>query len=201
MNVFIFQIVLFLWCGCVLMIELYSCLCNKCEMSNVVQFPLRDLAKDTFHRNFTGKSSYGIIPAYKRTLIKHFRKISPKQIRRKIHRTSKCADLISTTSLRKNILGSNSTCPWYTVLDYDANRIPQTIAKAKCLRRRCLRVYDSQKSEQCEPIYSVLPVIRKICVPDTGKYQFEIFMEAIPVSCACKTHSINRIGPKTVMQE
>ena len=77
-----------------------------------------------------------------------------------------------------------STCPWYVFLDYDVDRLPQTMAKAECSCRKCFNVLDDGKSGNCRKIESFVPVIRRQCSPN-NVYKYSVFMETVPVGCTC----------------
>ncbi|XP_053376448.1 interleukin 17-like protein [Mercenaria mercenaria] len=69
-------------------------------------------------------------------------------------------------------------CPWSFVIDYDNNRIPKQLAKAVCQCAHCHR-------GSCRPINSYIPILRKECDLNSGKYVFSKYIEEVPVGCRC----------------
>lgn len=90
---------------------------------------------------------------------------------------------------------SQSTCPWYYVMDADLQREPQTISKAKCACKRCFTIGRRGKTrDKCKEIYSYIAVIKWRCPSNyTGSkpYYFQYFLEyeAVPVGCTCQRPS------------
>jgi hypothetical protein len=85
-----------------------------------------------------------------------------------------------------------STCPWYYVIDFDSQREPQIVSKAKCSCKRCFTVDRGGKSrDMCREINSFIPVIKWRCPNNyTGNkpYYFQYYLdyEAVPVGCTCQ---------------
>lgn len=97
-------------------------------------------------------------------------------------------------SRRQNEISELSSCPWYFVMDFDPDRIPSTLARAKCSCVKCLSastVEDEvpfkivQRRGRCRAVNSYLPVIRKYCIP--GEYKYNIVQEQLTVGCTCFT--------------
>ncbi|XP_071105048.1 uncharacterized protein [Haliotis cracherodii] len=80
-----------------------------------------------------------------------------------------------------------STCPHYTVLNYDHNRIPQLVFEAKCSCKTCLSETGSSKG-QCKPVYYYRHVLQK----DTEKAKECYFrkVKAFSVGCHCIGYNV-----------
>ncbi|XP_046559992.1 interleukin 17-like protein [Haliotis rubra] len=87
-----------------------------------------------------------------------------------------------------------STCPHYTVLNYDPNRIPQLVFEARCRCKTCLTETGSSKG-QCKPVYYYRHVLQK----DTNKAKECYFrkVKAFSVGCHCIGYNVQPDSPKT----
>ena len=94
----------------------------------------------------------------------------------------------------------NGLCPWEYVPDHDANRIPQTIYKARCLTctgnclspsSRATGQYEdgdevTSRFMGCKEIHHSFSVLKKqSCLGGTGLVEYREEDITIPVGCAC----------------
>ena len=133
-----------------------------------------------------GTPTCGIIPPYRSNnpafptdapAIKH------ESLKFRIYGNAKCKRL--PVFERRSHLNYKSTCPWYVYLDYDVDRLPQTMTKAQCSCKRCFNVLNNGKAGNCRKIESFVPVIRRSCKIFGGTYKYTISMESVPVGCTC----------------
>ena len=135
-------------------------------------------------------SSYNIIPSLRNEtpLMRH-----SAQKTYKVYGTSNCRIARQLfRSLTKPQRNEQSTCPWYVYLDYDSERIPQIIAKARCTCTMCIGVMDSSNNGpgRCEPVDSFRTVLRR-CKNDSDCVYY-VDVEAVPVGCSCNRVVNNR---------
>ena len=84
-----------------------------------------------------------------------------------------------------------SSCPWYYVIEFDSDRMPLTLLKARCTCVNCLvPVRNGYKRDRnatsgsCTEVSYHMPVIRRVCI--RGEFQYRIAIENIPVGCTCQ---------------
>ncbi|XP_060554461.1 interleukin 17-like protein [Ruditapes philippinarum] len=98
-----------------------------------------------------------------------------------------------------------SSCPWYHIIEFDSDRIPLTLLKARCTCVNCLvpmrngyRRDRNATSGSCKEVSYHMPVIRRHCVG--GEFQYRIAIENIPVGCTCQRCNRNKKQGKTTAQ-
>ncbi|KAJ8040216.1 Interleukin-17D [Holothuria leucospilota] len=83
----------------------------------------------------------------------------------------------------------HSTCPWYYVINYDANRVPAYIPEATCSCRDCIDPYDNMPNDEltCMPVeYPMKVLVRKESSSGDGSsHEYEVEDYQVAVSCAC----------------
>ena len=183
-NLFIFQDLLFFWTIAFILLYTAGCSFTNCSEPRDLHEQIDKLYKKILNMNLIGSSTYNIIPEYRNSATKSqsYPKLNKKY---KIYGISKCKNL---RLLRRRQLNFKSTCPWYMFLDYDVNRIPQTMAKSECSCKECFNVHNSKMSGKCEKINSYVPVIRKSCL--SGEYKYKVAIETVPVGCTCKRNRL-----------
>ena len=127
-----------------------------------------------------GTASFHIIPEYRNQnaeLYSNLNKMLPTK-QQTIFGTPRCKAAKRDPDL-------NLTCPWYVNLDYDENRLPQTMAKAECTCDECIKV-----TGYCEKVYTYQTVIRRYCISDT--FEYRLAMEPVPVGCTCRHELRNK---------
>lgn len=84
---------------------------------------------------------------------------------------------------------AHSTCPWYYVTNYDANRIPAYIEEAACSCRDCIDPYNNEPDEEltCMPVEYPMKVLvrRESSSGDGNSHEYEVEDYRVAVSCAC----------------
>ena len=183
---YIFQEQLLFAAIILILLHVTGCEFIKCHEPRNLHEQLDTLYKNILNRNLLGSATFSVIPEYRRALSHSILNSAKKY---KIYGISKCSKLKKRRHLRKH-LNFKSTCPWYVYLDYDVNRIPQTMAKSECTCTECFNVHNSQMSGICEKINSYIPVIRRTC--NGGIYKYSVVMETVPVGCTCKRNVIKR---------
>ncbi|KAL3857124.1 hypothetical protein ACJMK2_011819 [Sinanodonta woodiana] len=85
-----------------------------------------------------------------------------------------------------------STCPWSFDMDYDENRTPVSLARARCSCDKCLpRSGDYNGHGKCLPVMAFIPVVRRRCKTDANEYEYKGLLESVAVGCTC-------IRPKSI---
>ncbi|XP_067667621.1 uncharacterized protein [Haliotis asinina] len=80
-----------------------------------------------------------------------------------------------------------STCPHYTMLNFDPNRIPQLVFEARCRCKTCLTATGNSKG-QCKPVYYYRHVLQKDTTKDEECYFRKV--KAFSVGCHCIGYSV-----------
>ncbi|KAG8439261.1 hypothetical protein GDO86_005471 [Hymenochirus boettgeri] len=100
-------------------------------------------------------------------------------------------------SLRIWLSNRRSLSPWAYSINHDENRIPTDIPEARCLCTGCVNPFTMQEdlSMSSIPIYSKIPVRRRLCVGSTSGIrerrrkkchkEYVAVMENIAVGCTC----------------
>ena len=88
-----------------------------------------------------------------------------------------------------------SICPWFVDLDYDKQRYPRILLKAKCRCEQCVKIgnYRSATEETvCKHVTVKEKVLRRQLSPHQGtsickdgKAVYLSTWEEIPIACAC----------------
>ena len=108
----------------------------------------------------------------------------------KLYGMSNCTQMRLTELNSSMNTNYKSTCPWYIYLNYDEDRLPKTIAMAKCACSNCTSVSNNiSENGRCEEVNSYSPVIRRKWCLD-GHPQYYVTIETIPVGCTCKRNFI-----------
>lgn len=158
---------------------------SKCREPKNLSNQLDKLYEELLNMTLTGTSTFGIIPQYRKT--PEFEKnqvtsLESQRLNFRIYGDSKCKRLRPLRG--KKHLNYKSTCPWFVNLEYDVDRLPQTMAKAECSCRSCFNVNGDGKSGKCEKVLSYVPVIRRTCGLG-DEYKYAVYMETVPVGCTC----------------
>ena len=154
-----------------------------------VKIQLFNLYKGLRLFNARGYSTFNIIPEFRKSLQNNFLKYKSKSKMHHIHGESKFYKMHVN---RRNHLedyqkSTRFTCPWYIKLDYDADRLPNKMAKAQCTCKRCSNALYRNYSGKCVNVESFIPVIRRKCV--RGMYKYFATVESVPVGCTCVRHA------------
>ena len=90
-----------------------------------------------------------------------------------------------------------SLCPWFIELDYDQQRYPRILLRAKCRCKHCVNI-GKYKSDTEETICKSVTVKKKVLrrklsahgrpVCKDGKAVYVSAWEDIPIACACALH-------------
>ena len=180
--VFYFQIGV-LW---LILTELVDSIFTDCREPRNLAAQLDKLYEEMLNMTQAGTPTYGILPPYRSNnpafptdapAIKH------ESLKFRIYGKAKCMRL--RVFERRSHLNYKSTCPWYVYLEYDVDRLPQTMTKAECSCKRCFNVFNNGKAGNCQKIESFVPVIRRSCKIFGGTYKYAISMESVPVGCTC----------------
>ncbi|PIK36075.1 putative interleukin-17D-like [Apostichopus japonicus] len=86
---------------------------------------------------------------------------------------------------------SNSMCPWYYENEYEADRFPAVISKARCRCVSCLNPITSRLDRHltCRPIKYRMNVLKLSgCVE--GLLKYNVTTIDVPVACACMRNTI-----------
>lgn len=104
---------------------------------------------------------------------------------------SRCRQGVSP-NIRLNNPTSRSLCPWYYQTDYQEDRFPAIISKAKCRCKHCLNPTTSMidRDLSCRPIKYRMPILKLAgCVE--GLLKYNMTSVEVPVACACMRNPIN----------
>ena len=179
-----------IWLLGVLCVHLPRSVAGQCREPQDLSQQLDKLTAEILNMTLTGTPTFGTIPEYRRA----FKTISSSSQKRKyrIYGESKCKSKKLVNIRGKQHINYKSTCPWYVYLDYDVDRLPQAMAKAKCSCKKCFNVFSSRRNSEkgsCEKIKSYVPVIRRQCSINMV-YEYAVYMEMVPVGCTCKRNVI-----------
>ena len=154
----------------------------SCREPKDLAAQLDRLHEEMLYITLSGTPTYGILSPYRRnTPVFQTSQFKRESLKFRIYGKAKCKRL---RYFERSHLNNKSTCPWYVFLDYDVDRLPQTMAKAECSCRKCFNVLDNGKSGNCRKIESYVPVIRRQCLPN-NVYRYSVSMETVPVGCTC----------------
>ena len=150
--------------------------------------------KNEIFRNYVlGHWTYNVIDEYRKVVRLNFPRnlIDVTTRQSKIHGKRSCKRNRKLTP--DSDIEEQSTCPWYVVMDVDAQREPQAIAKAKCSCKRCFTLDRTGNTrDKCTHVNSFIPVIKWRCLNDVSGqssetyFQYFIDIETVPVGCTCK---------------
>ena len=155
-----------------------------------VKVQLTNLYKGLRLYNSRGFTTFNIIPEFRKSFQNNAMKLKSKSKTHHInHGERKCYKMHVNrrnhfVKYQKNM---SFTCPWYIKLDYDADRLPNRMAKAECTCRRCYNPLYRNSSGKCQTVESFIPVIRRKCV--RGMYKYFATVETVPVGCTCVRHA------------
>ncbi|XP_071965570.1 uncharacterized protein [Antedon mediterranea] len=93
---------------------------------------------------------------------------------------------------RVNESEADGACPFRMERDYDPNRIPATIWRAKNLTRFCLDVITSvPTNELCHPFEIKMQMLKNSTIQDhRGHFYYRLEEERIPVAFLCKRATV-----------
>ena len=155
----------------------------SCREPKDLAAQLDRLHEEMLNITLSGTPTYGILPPYRRnTPVFQTSPFKRESLKFRIYGKAKCKRLRYFE--KRSHLNYRSSCPWYVYLDYDVDRLPQTMAKAECSCRKCFNTLNDGKSGNCRKIESFVPVIRRQCLPN-NVYRYFVFMETVPVGCTC----------------
>ena len=149
------------------------------EPANLTE-ELGRLQEDILYLHRMGTSSFHIIPEYRNQNADLYSNLNnmPAPKRQTIYGNRRCREVKRDPDLKL-------ACPWYVYLEYDENRMPQTMAKAECTCDECIKV-----AGYCEKVYTYQTVIRRYCISDT--FDYKLAMEPVPVGCTCRHEIRNK---------
>lgn len=80
---------------------------------------------------------------------------------------------------------TKSTCPGYLILNYDPNRIPETVVEVRCACRRCLEMTSGNECMEVKYVRQVL--VKKVRGAKKVKKATQCVkaFEAFTVGCTC----------------
>lgn len=180
---------------------------KEAAASRCVHPPYAEQNKTALYRKifkdfYLGRWTYNTIPEYRKNAYFNKERLEAKStlghlvseqanvFQYRIAGESKCRK--HRTVSKDSDISSRSTCPWYHVLDFDMQREPQAIAKAKCSCKHCLSVNrNGNTTNRCKEINTYVPVIKWSCPLNyeggNNYFQYYIHLETVPVGCTCKT--------------
>lgn len=159
----------------------------RISLSTAYSGKLSQVFNELVDTSLNGSSTFDILPIlYRSENNETHLRCSFKTGKRRIYGISKCQEIkkqIVLTKEHQQLL--KSTCPWFVYLDYDSERLPQTIAKAECSCTNCIDVMGNNDNTagHCQKVESYRPVIRRTC--SNGKYVYYVGIETVPVGCSC----------------
>ena len=81
----------------------------------------------------------------------------------------------------KEDVQDRSYCPWYNVINHDANRYPQDIAQARC---RCDYGMEIGINSRCKPVQYFMRVLRNTWQYDNeGLFIYKSCLQIVNVGC------------------
>ncbi|XP_045172412.1 interleukin 17-like protein [Mercenaria mercenaria] len=109
----------------------------------------------------------------------------------RLYGESKCKKRRRFSAVRNHTTSEMSSCPWYYNLEFDSDRIPLTVLKARCSCVNCLvpmrngyKRDPNSAGGYCQEVSYHMPVIRRDCVGE--EFRYRIVIENIPVGCTCQ---------------
>ena len=162
---------------------------RKCLEPQDLSQQLDKLNAEMLSMTLAGTSAFGVFPRSRRNF-KTFSSNSSEKTTYRMHfyGVTHCKSKKLVPVSRKQHLNFLSTCPWYIYFEYDADRLPEAMAKAECSCKKCLNSFSSSSSRKrgsCEKINSYVPVIRRTCPLNKNIYEYAVYMEVVPVGCTC----------------
>jgi hypothetical protein len=169
---------------------------SQCVHPSDANQQINRLKNQVFRNYILGDWTYNVIDEYRKITRHNFpRNLLDATTRQsQIHGKRSCKENIKVTS--DSDIEVQSTCPWYTVMDFNAQRVPQTIAKAKCSCNHCYTTDRTGKTrDRCTSVNSFIPVVKWSCQsngpsPIPKYFQYFIDIETVPVGCTCKRPSL-----------
>ena len=94
----------------------------------------------------------------------------------------------SCDSVSTGPVHERSLCPWHYVINYDADRYPQSLTEARRDTRHCAKcTFVSLNEAECQAVRYKVPVIYKTDRCDTeGYYEYDFVYHKLIVGYACR---------------
>ena len=117
----------------------------SCREPKDLAAQLDRLHEEMLNITLSGTPTYGILPPYRRNNpLYQTSQFKHKSLKFRIYGKAKCKRL---RYFERSHLNYRSSCPWYVFLDYDVDRLPQTMAKAECSCRKCFNTLKTVNPE------------------------------------------------------